>query len=369
MASGIKGNRFCDIIYKNIDLGNDLEFLSLDYRDPIFGVITLLAIIFIISSSSYLWGLFKGKEEETNIKKYVKKFDQYNSFDDYKSLIRKRDLPTESAILMALTYEKSGEFEKAIEIYLAILKNTIGPEKRKDMLTLLGKTYYKAGFLQKSRETLLTSLRLSPRNEEALTTLSVIYEILREYDKAIETLDALEAMGSDVGQKRLYFQTLSIIHNKKFSNEKKLEELKALGLDSRIVQRKIFEFLKQSDMDIDEKVLDEVELKNVIDLLWMTSAERFDRDALKSKKILSEIYSAKGEVSESERSEIFALDTLIKLQKLGDVRADLSFSYICNNCKEVFPIYFYRCPKCQQIDTTDIEINLIEKSYETGSFI
>ncbi len=346
-----------------------MEYLSLDYRDPIFGVITLLAIILIISISSYWWEIFKSKEEETNIKKYVKKFDQYNSFDDYKSLIKRRDVPTESAILMALTYEKSGEFEKAIEIYLALLKNTLGPQKRQDILTLLGKTYYKAGFLQKARETLLTSLKLSPRNEESLTTLSVIYEILREYDKAIETLDSLEAIGSNVGQKRLYFKTLSIINSKELSNEQKLEELKKLGLESRIVQRKIFEFLKQSRMEIDEELLDRVELKNVIDLLWTTPIMQFDKEALKKNRVLNEIYSAKGEIQGSERSDIFALDTMIKLQKVGDVRADISFSYICSNCKEVFPIYFYRCPKCQQIDTTDIEINLIEKSYETGSFI
>ena len=122
-----------------------LDLLSLDYRDPLYGVIILFALLFIISSVSYWWGIFKHKEDETNIKKFVKKFDQYDSFDDYKQLIVKKDLPTESAILMALTYEKSGEYEKAIEIYLSILKNMVGPQKRKDILTLLGKTYYKAG--------------------------------------------------------------------------------------------------------------------------------------------------------------------------------------------------------------------------------
>ncbi len=346
-----------------------MDLLSLDYRDPIYGVIILLALIFIISSVSYWWGIFKSKEDETNIKKFVKKFDQYDSFDDYKQLIQKKDLPVESAILMALTYEKSGEYEKAIEIYLSVLKNMIGPKKRKDLLTLLGKTYYKAGFLQKSREILLTSLRLYPKNEEALTYLSVIYETLREYDKALEVLDTLEEFGCEVNQKKLYFKTLTIIHNKNMKVEKKIEALKGLGLENKIVQRKLFEFLKSNSLPFESALLKQYDFKNIIDLLWVTRLEKFDEDFLNAHPLLAEIFTARGDILEAKESEIFELNVLIKLHHQEDRSADLSFSYICTHCKNVFPLYFYRCPKCQQIDTTEIETNLIKRGYETGSFI
>ncbi len=346
-----------------------MDLLSLDYRDPIYGVIILFALIFIISSVSYWWGIFKHKEDETNIKKFVKKFDQYDSFDDYKQLIQKKDLPVESAILMALTYEKSGEYEKAIEIYLSILKNMVGPKKRKDVLTLLGKTYYKAGFLQKSREILLTSLRLYPKNEEALTYLSVIYETLREYDKALEVLDTLEEFGCEVEQKKLYFQTLTIIHNKSVKAEKKIDGLKQLGLENKIVQRKLFEFLKSNNLPFENALLRQYDFKNIMDLLWMTKVEKFDEAFVKEQPLLSEIFTARGDLLEAKKSEIFELNVLIKLHHQEDMSGDLSFSYICSNCKNVFPLYFYRCPKCQQIDTTEIETNLIKRGYETGSFI
>jgi len=346
-----------------------LDLLSLDYRDPIYGVIILFALIFIISSVSYWWGIFKHREDETNIKKFVKKFDQYDSFDDYKQLIQKKDLPLESAILMALTYEKSGEYEKAIEIYLSVLKNMVGPKKRKDILTLLGKTYYKAGFLQKSREILLTSLRLFPKNEEALTYLSVIYETLREYDKALEVLDTLEEFGCEVEQKKLYFRTLNIIHDKTMKIDKKIEELKKLGLENKIVQRKLFEFLKSNNLSFDNELLEAFDFKNIMDLLWVTKVERFEEGFVKQNKLLSEIFTAKGDLLEAEDSDIFELNVLIKLHHKEDDSADLSFSYICKNCKNIFPLYFYRCPKCQQIDTTEIETNLIKRGYETGSFI
>ncbi len=346
-----------------------MDLLSLDYRDPIYGVIILFALIFIISTASYWWGIFKHKEDETNIKKFVNKFDQYHSFDDYKMLIRKKDLPTESAILMALTYEKSGEYEKAIEIYLSILKNMVGPKKRKDVLTLLGKTYYKAGFLQKSREILLTSLRLYPKNEEALTYLSVIYETLREYDKALQVLDTLEEFGSDTGQKKLYFKTLSILHDKNLKAEKKISALKKLGLENKIIQRKLFEFLKSNNLPFDKAILQAYDFKNIMDLLWVTRVERFDLDFVKEQPLLAEIFTAKGDILEANESDIFELNALIKLRLQEDESADMSFSYMCSNCKNVFPLYFYRCPKCQQIDTAEIETNLIKRGYETGSFI
>ncbi len=346
-----------------------MDLLSLDYRDPIYGVIVLIVLVMIISFSTYWWGIFKSKEEETNIKKFVKKFDQYDSFNDYKTLIVKKDLPTESAILMALTFEKSGEYEKAIEIYLALLKNMLGPQKRKDLLTLLGKTYYKAGFLKKSEDTLLTSLKLYPKNEEALTYLSVIYEILREYDKALEVLDTLEAMGINVGEKRIYFQALKIIHDKKMPDEQKLQSLKSLGLDKRIVQRKIFEFVKSHQLSFDEEMLQHFNFKNLIDLLWMSDYHIFDPKYVEKNRLLAEVFSAKGDVQLAKESDVFELNVLLKLRSIHEESADLSFSYLCDNCKHVFPIYFYRCPKCQQIDTTDIETNLIKRNYETGSFI
>jgi len=346
-----------------------LDLLSLDYRDPIYGVIILFLLIFIITFASYWWGIFKHKEDETSIKKFVNKFDQYDSFDDYKQLIQKKDLPIESAILMALTYEKSGEYEKAIEIYLSILKTMVGPTKRKDILTLLGKTYYKAGFLQKSREILLTSLRLYPKNEEALTYLSVIYETLREYDKALEVLDTLGEFGSEVEQKKLYFKTLNIIHDKATKSEKKIDALKKLGLENKIVQRKLFEFLKNSNLPFENELLQNFDFKNIIDLLWVTKMDKFKEGFIREHRLLQEIFTAKGELLDATESDTFELNVLIKLQHQEDTSAELSFSYICTHCKHTFPLYFYRCPKCQQIDTTEIETNLIKKGYETGSFI
>lgn len=346
-----------------------MDFLSFDYRDPLYGSILLVAIIFILSFTSYWWGIIKNKEEESSVNKFMKKFNQYSGFNEYKEIIQRKDLPTESAILMALTFEKSGEYEKTIEIYSAILKSVKEPQRRKDILTLLGKTYYKAGFLQKSREVLLASLKLFPRNEEALTYLIVIYENLREYDKAIDVLNTLEELGSEVKDKKLYFETLSIIHSKSFKDEKKIKKLINLGLDKKIVQRKLFEFLKLNKLPMNSKILKDFDFRNVIDLVWDMRSDRFSEDLIEKNRLLSEIFSAKGELYDVTSSDIFELNILIKLHLLKDKSADLGFKYTCQECKSVFPLYFYRCPKCQNISGAKIGTILTGGQHEEGSLI
>ncbi len=346
-----------------------MNFLSFDYHDPLYGAILLVAIIFILSFSSYWFGIIKSSKNESSVNKFMKKFDQYSGFNEYKEIIQRKDLPAESAILMALTFEKSGEYEKTIEIYSAILKSVKDPQKRKDILTLLGKTYYKAGFLQKSREVLLASLRLFPKNEEALTYLIVIYENLREYDKAIDVLNVLEELGSEVKEKKLYFETLSIIHNKSLKDKRKIKKLIDLGLDKKIVQRKLFEFLKLNNLSMHSIILKDFDFKNVIDLVWDMRSDRFSKELIENNKLLCEIFSAKGELYDATASDIFELNTLIKLHLVNDDSADMEFRYTCKECKNAFPLYFYRCPKCQNINGAEIGTILTRRQYETGSLV
>ncbi len=353
---------------KSIYKGMNLDIFSLNYRDPIIGFIILIILIAIIFFVNYIWGFYKNKEEENSINKFIKKFDQYSGFDEYKKIIIKDNLPIESAILMALTFEKGGEYDKAIEIYSAILKNVKVAQKRKDILTLLGKTYFKAGFLEKSKDILYAALKIFPKNEEALIYLTIIFENLREYKKAIEVLDALEAMGLNVKDKKLYFQTLQIIHDTSIKNSTKLKYLQKLGIENKIVQRKIFEFCSLNKIDLDCNMLKEFDFTNIIDLIWNLDENQLDINFIKNNQFLSEIYSAKG-LNLVSSSSNFELDILINLQKQNYSNADLGFKYTCSKCQHTFPIYFYRCPKCKSINTTKIRTIIIKREYEKGSFI
>ncbi len=346
-----------------------MDIFSIDYRDPIYGVILLVAIVVIVSFFSYSWGFFKTKEEESSVNKFLKKFHQYDGFSEYKEVIQKKQLPIESSVLMALTFEKGGEYQKAIEIYQAILQGSKDKIVKKDILTLLGKTYYKAGFLERSREILLTALKIYPRNEEALTYLIVIYDNLRMYGKAIEVLNTLEQFKIDVKEKKLYFQILSVLNDKSLKEEKKIQKLTDIGLENKIVQRKLYEFLKSNNLPLKYELLHDFDFYNIIDLIWETRYDRIDERLIESNSLLSEIYSAKGDLKLAEKSNHFVLNILIKLALANDKSADISFDYTCSNCKNTFPLYFYRCPQCQNIGSTLISTKLTKREYEKDSLV
>jgi tetratricopeptide (TPR) repeat protein len=346
-----------------------LDIFSFNYRDPIYGVILLVAIVVIVSFFSYSWGFFKTKEEESSINQFLKKFHQYAGFTEYKEIIQKKQLPVESSVLMALTFEKGGEYQKAIEIYQAILEGAQDKIIRKDILTLLGKTYYKAGFLERSREILLTALKIYPRNEDALTYLIVIYDNLREYDKALEVLETLEAFDVDVEEKKLYFKTLDVLNDKTLKEGKKLEKLRQIGLDNKIVQRKFFEFTKIHNLPLEYETLKDFDFENIIDLLWETRYDKIDERLIDEYPLLAEIYTSKGDLKLARRSDHFILNILIKLAEAEDKSADISFDYTCNNCKNTFPLYFYRCPQCQHIGSALIGTKLTKRAYEKDSLV
>ena len=112
------------------------------YRDPLFGIIILCAIIFVISFANYWWGVFKNKEEKQSIEKFVKKFEIVTDESEYKKLLEDATIPLESLALLAHAYGKSGDYEKAINIYLVALKRVKGRDEKQYLLSALGKIYF-----------------------------------------------------------------------------------------------------------------------------------------------------------------------------------------------------------------------------------
>jgi len=328
-----------------------------------FGIIILFAVIFIISFANYWWGVFKSKEEKDSIEKFVKKFEIISDEKEYKKLLQDSNIPIESLVLLADAYGKSGDYEKSINIYLVALKRVKGKDKKEYILSSLGKTYFKAGFLRRGADIFLESLRLHPRNEESLKYLTVVYERLKEYDKAIEVLDALEELGAVVKRQKLYIECLQISEDSKINNAKKQEKLREISKKEKFLQRKYFEFMQQNRLDI-SKELDNFDFKNFTDLLWFSDEKWLDLSKF-SKQIPKQIAMAKGLVDFEEiKDGIFAFNVLGALRKEGSVKADLSFHYMCSECKNVYPLYFYRCPNCLSIGNAKIQSDIVKVNDE-----
>ena len=85
--------------------------------------------------------------------------------------VLKDQVSINALFLLAMAFEKEGNYEKSLNIYLAILENVTKNEKF-DVLQKVAKVYFKAGFLHKARFSLLEILRSKPRNKEATTAFA-----------------------------------------------------------------------------------------------------------------------------------------------------------------------------------------------------
>ena len=336
------------------------------YRDPLFGIIILCAIVFVISFANYWWGVFKNKDEKQSIEKFVKKFEIVTDESEYKKLLEDASFPLESLALLAHAYAKSGDYEKAINIYLVALKRVKGRDEKQYLLSTLGKTYFKAGFLRRSAEVFLESLRLHPRNEESLKYLTVAYEQLQEFGKADEVLDSLEELGAKVERQRHFLRFLSVLKDESLSVVQKMDKLGELCQKEPFLKRRLFELMRECGMAIPAQFAQSLPFEQMVDTLWYN-----DIEIDSSHPIVLQIAMAKGKKAYEPLDEgVFALDALAKLRFHGYTKATLSFEYVCMECKQVFPIHFYRCPQCQSINTASIQSALTKESdEENNSFL
>ena len=360
----------------------NLEGFYLDEKDPIFGIIIFIGILLLISVLSYIWGIFAKKDEQNKIENFIKKFNEFGGLEEkYIEILDSID-DIEIYGVLAEIFTKNGDFSKAINVYLIALKNVKSRKQKEQILTRLGMTYFKAGFLARADETLLRALELSPRNEKALAILSVIYEQLRAFKKELEVLDALRELGSDVKDAQIYAKIKMIWLDNSLNKSEKIAQILPFCTIFQPAKRIVLEIYLNDYLDenLDELLLNLPDMRDFIDLLWY-HADFFAKLNLEqiNKQILEQIravLSAKfaenldeevqisNQQSQIFKSDFFEINALNSMKNSGFNSADLSFKYVCKHCKNVFPSYFYRCPVCYELKSCLISPQIMEKEDE-----
>ena len=87
----------------------------------------------------------------------------------------------------------NSDFEKSLDIYNELLKVDDGSNTI-ELMYLLGRTYFKAGFLERAKQIFLNILKNNPRTPEALKYLLLVYEYMRDYKSAFEVLEPLDEL-------------------------------------------------------------------------------------------------------------------------------------------------------------------------------
>jgi len=337
------------------------------YNDPLFSILLIVAISLIIAVATYGWGLFKQQKEQESLLSFLDKFDSVECALDT------NDMPFEAHLLkplslLAKAFENSGEYHKAISIYLYLIKSVNNDLGKLELMERLGNTYLHAGFLERSRSLYVEVLRKRPRNVTVLYELGVVYEMMHQYEKAREVIEPLELLGEDTYNLNRFLDLLLINSSKNISIEEKLEKLIQLLKDEPSLYRQIISVLLQLDTQVAWETIDMDRIDDILDIFWFLPNSQVDLDIITSNNTLHTLYYAKGYLQKppKEKSGIFTLDMLATARKGGFEEGELTFSYLCKKCKQSFPVSFKRCPNCMAINSVKVEEHIAKSSPQTN---
>jgi lipopolysaccharide assembly protein B len=345
-------------------LGN----IALEYRDPLFGIILIVALIFLISFFTYYYSIYKERIARKDYRKLSLRFELGKlKEEDYVHLYKTYNLPFDSILLLASSFLHKGDHNKAISVYLTLLEHVKDRVKKEELLELLGTTYFKGGFLQRSKEIFLRILKFSPRNKNALFHLLLVNEKLKDFKKAKEITLCLEELDKDMNIDKIYLDSLIILNDSVLSYERRTELLYDIFKENKIIERIFATFLIQFNKPFLWEHIGEFDCSKFIDVMWYMNPNDINLEKAIDNEFLVELYNAKGYLNTLKHSKNFDFDILILInQHEHKINATLDFEYICSSCKHSFPIFDTRCPHCHQILTFNVKYHLTKVLFDTN---
>jgi len=194
----------------------------------------------------------------------------------------------------------------------------------------------------------------------------VVYERLQDFKRAKEVIEPLETMGVDVGDLKLYLELKSLLTDSRLEHDEKVKRVTELYERHGKFERIVFEYLLKNEPCRAWEMVKEEDIERLIDIFWYLPASYLDYDRIKESPRLSAIYGARGDIEVPRPIGWFLIDMLGHLRKTGFNKATLQFAYLCDNCKQQFPVPFERCPRCLALDSVVVEREITKAESETG---
>jgi lipopolysaccharide biosynthesis regulator YciM len=189
---------------------------------------------------------------------------------------------------------------------------------------------------------------------------------MQKYDKAKEVLEPLNLLGEDTGSLEKFLDLSELLTNKTLDVQDKVARLEQLLKEEPTLYRHIIKALLQLDTKSAWENIDPERIMEILDILWFLPNSQLDLDIITSNKQLQTLYYAKGYLQKpAAQSGIFSLDMLATARENGFEEGDLVFSYLCQKCKQSFPVSFKRCPNCMAINTVKVEEKIAKSSPKT----
>lgn len=337
------------------------------YRDPLFGIIILFAIIATIALFDYSRNKYRAQKKQRSLQALAKSYEYTTLNEDISHFITLYPKSIPFVINLAKTYAQSGDSEMAIKIYLSLLESTKNPKTKTIILEDLGKTYLDAGFMQKAKDIFTQILKTYPRNTPVMSLLIKAYEYMGEYQKALEALDCLNEITDEKTQdfyknNQQYFYLMMLLNNHHIPLNKKVKNAIQIGLDNPLFNKTILRFLKTYDLNSFWNYLLKLEdINNFIDILWeFKDAEELPEN-IKEFQNIFEVFVAKGFFVSQKACNLFELEVLRLMHIHSDKKVYLGFEYRCHHCKSILPFDSQRCPQCEELTQLDLILKPMQR--------
>ena len=143
------------------------------YRNPIFGILVLLVIIITIVIADSIRAKQMRKKKQDSLNNLSKNFENTTLNQNIGEIIANIKNATPTLMLIAETYSKIGDYEQAIAIYKTLNEYQNNTIEKINILESLGESYYKAGFLERSKTIFTEILRSYPHSFKILEYYTV----------------------------------------------------------------------------------------------------------------------------------------------------------------------------------------------------
>ena len=322
------------------------------YRDPLFGIAILIAIVAFIILADYYRNLYRKKRKEKSLKSLIKSYEFNGFFDGIAEFLKVSKDPIPALLVLAKSYVRIGDNQQAIKIYLTLITQMENPSQKLEILEELGAAYLHAGFLQKSKEIYFEILKNNPRNPKALFKVVQIHETLGEYQNAIKALECIQEL-SDLKQNPKislindYLQAQILIQDHQKPIEKKKKELLQILHRQNQLKKLILTYFKLYYPKLFWENLPQQDWEDYIDLLWDFSLDQIPYEIIEKSPMI-EVFQAKGYYPSNGCSN-FALETMRLFVTYSSKEINLNFFYQCRECLGEFPFDSFRCPNCGEI--------------------
>ncbi|WP_034583745.1 tetratricopeptide repeat protein [Helicobacter pametensis] len=334
--------------------------LSHIYRDPLFGIAILIAIIAFAILTDYYRSFYKKRKKEKSLNALVKSYEHNGLFDGIAEFLKVSKDPIPTLLFLAKGHSQSGDNQQAIKLYLTLLTQIEDPSQKLEILESLGETYFKAGFLQKAKEIFLEVLSNNPRSIKALFKIIELYETLGEYQNALDALHCLEENVENPSSKEEekllllqdYLQTLKLLQDHQQAEQEKHRALLRILSKQPKLSRIILTYFKTTHLPTFWESLPYQEWQNHIDLLWDFQVEQIPQKIISNSPAI-EVFQAK-DYYPSKGCSNFALEMYRLFSQYSAIKIQLGFAYRCKDCFGEFPFDNFRCPSCGELGMMDL---------------